>query len=66
MILGERYVRCRRREVLGTAIPRPGWFDRQLVADEPALEGCEAVLKLHGHGKSLALEIDKQVAIDYW
>jgi cell division protease FtsH len=47
-----------RPEVLDRALLRPGRFDRQVVVDAPDLEGRDAILKLHAHGKPLAPEVD--------
>jgi cell division protease FtsH len=47
-----------RPEVLDRALLRPGRFDRQVVIDAPDLNGREAILKVHAHGKRLAAEVD--------
>ncbi len=47
-----------RPEVLDKALLRPGRFDRQVVIDAPDLEGREAILKVHCHGKPLADDVD--------
>jgi cell division protease FtsH len=47
-----------RPEVLDHALLRPGRFDRQVVVDAPDLEGRDAILKLHAHGKPLASEVN--------
>ena len=36
-----------RPDVLDTALLRPGRFDRQIVIDLPAMEGREAILRIH-------------------
>ena len=52
-----------RPEILDHALLRPGRFDRQVVLDAPDLEGRDAILKLHAHGKPLAPEVDlRQIA----
>ena len=52
-----------RPEILDHALLRPGRFDRQVVLDSPDLEGRDAILKLHAHGKPLAPEVDlRQIA----
>jgi len=47
-----------RPEVLDKALLRPGRFDRQVVIDAPDLDGREAILKVHCHGKPLADDVD--------
>ncbi|HKI20571.1 MAG TPA: AAA family ATPase, partial [Isosphaeraceae bacterium] len=47
-----------RPEVLDRALLRPGRFDRQVVIDSPALEGREAILKIHVRDKPLAPDVD--------
>jgi len=47
-----------RPEVLDKALLRPGRFDRQVVIDAPDLDGREAILKVHCHGKPLADDAD--------
>jgi cell division protease FtsH len=47
-----------RPEVLDRALLRPGRFDRQVVVDAPDLEGRDAILKLHAHGKPLGADVD--------
>jgi cell division protease FtsH len=52
-----------RPEILDHALLRPGRFDRQVVLDAPDLEGRNAILKLHAHGKPLAPEVNlRQIA----
>ncbi|MGO8751707.1 MAG: ATP-dependent zinc metalloprotease FtsH [Thermoguttaceae bacterium] len=47
-----------RPEVLDKALLRPGRFDRQVVIDPPDMDGREAILKVHCHGKPLAGGVD--------
>jgi cell division protease FtsH len=47
-----------RPDVLDRALLRPGRFDRQVVVDAPDLEGRDAILKIHTHGKPLAPDVD--------
>ena len=47
-----------RPEVLDKALLRPGRFDRQVVIDAPDLDGREAILTVHCHGKPLADDVD--------
>ena len=47
-----------RSDVLDSALLRPGRFDRQVPVDRPDREGREAILKLHGAGKPLAMDVD--------
>ena len=49
-----------RPDVLDNALLRPGRFDRQIVVDLPALEGREAILKIHI--KKVKLERDVELS----
>ena len=46
-----------RPDVLDKALLRPGRFDRQIIVDNPTLEGREAILKIH----TKKIPIDKSV-----
>jgi cell division protease FtsH len=47
-----------RPDVLDQALLRPGRFDRQIVIDLPALDGREAILKIHAQRVKLATTVD--------
>jgi len=47
-----------RPDVLDPALLRPGRFDRQIVIDLPALDGREAILKIHAQRVKLAAGVD--------
>ncbi|TAN36430.1 MAG: ATP-dependent metallopeptidase FtsH/Yme1/Tma family protein [Verrucomicrobia bacterium] len=47
-----------RPDVLDQALLRPGRFDRQIVIDLPALEGREAILKIHAERVKLESGVD--------
>jgi cell division protease FtsH len=47
-----------RPDVLDQALLRPGRFDRQIVIDLPALDGREAILKIHAQRVKLAPVVD--------
>lgn len=47
-----------RPDVLDPALQRPGRFDRQIVIDLPALEGREAILRLHARNLKIARSTD--------
>lgn len=47
-----------RPDVLDPAILRPGRFDRKVVLDWPDVKEREAILKIHSHGKPLALNVN--------
>jgi cell division protease FtsH len=42
-----------RPDILDPALLRPGRFDRQIVVDQPDLEGRRAILDVHAKGKPL-------------
>jgi cell division protease FtsH len=42
-----------RPDILDPALLRPGRFDRQIVVDQPDLEGRKAILEVHAKGKPL-------------
>ncbi len=42
-----------RPDILDPALLRPGRFDRQIVVDQPDLEGRKAILAVHAKGKPL-------------
>src|SRR5262249_47282022 len=47
-----------RPDVLDRALLRPGRFDRQVVVDPPAIDGGEAILRVHTRGKPLEKQVD--------
>ena len=47
-----------RPDVLDPALLRPGRFDRRVVLDYPDIDDREEVLKIHGIGKPLALDVN--------
>jgi cell division protease FtsH len=49
-----------RPDILDPALLRPGRFDRQIVVDQPDLEGRKAILDVHAKGKPL----DEGVRLD--
>jgi cell division protease FtsH len=49
-----------RPDILDPALLRPGRFDRQIVVDQPDLEGRKAILDVHAKGKPL----DDSVRLD--
>jgi cell division protease FtsH len=46
-----------RPDILDPALLRPGRFDRQIVVDQPDLEGRRAILDVHAKGKPLAGDV---------
>jgi cell division protease FtsH len=46
-----------RPDILDPALLRPGRFDRQIVVDQPDLEGRKAILDVHAKGKPLAADV---------
>jgi cell division protease FtsH len=46
-----------RPDILDPALLRPGRFDRQIVVDQPDLEGRKAILDVHAKGKPLARDV---------
>ncbi|HEY8524178.1 MAG TPA: ATP-dependent zinc metalloprotease FtsH [Acidimicrobiales bacterium] len=46
-----------RPDILDPALLRPGRFDRQIVVDQPDLEGRKAILKVHAKSKPLAPDV---------
>ncbi|CAN5610107.1 ATP-dependent zinc metalloprotease FtsH [soil metagenome] len=50
-----------RPDILDPALLRPGRFDRQIVVDQPDLEGRRAILKVHAKGKPLGADISLDV-----
>jgi cell division protease FtsH len=46
-----------RPDILDPALLRPGRFDRQIVVDQPDLEGRKAILAVHAKGKPLADDV---------
>jgi cell division protease FtsH len=46
-----------RPDILDPALLRPGRFDRQIVVDQPDLEGRKAILAVHAKGKPLAPDV---------
>ena len=47
-----------RPDVLDQALLRPGRFDRQIVIDLPALDGREAIMKIHAQRVKLSSAVD--------
>jgi cell division protease FtsH len=50
-----------RPDILDPALLRPGRFDRQIVVDQPDLEGRRAILNVHAKGKPLAPDVHVDV-----
>jgi cell division protease FtsH len=50
-----------RPDILDPALLRPGRFDRQVVVDQPDLEGHRAILDVHSKGKPLGSDVDTTV-----
>jgi cell division protease FtsH len=46
-----------RPDILDPALLRPGRFDRQIVVDQPDLEGRKAILDVHAKGKPLSDDV---------
>jgi cell division protease FtsH len=46
-----------RPDILDPALLRPGRFDRQIVVDQPDLEGRKAILDVHAKGKPLDTDV---------
>lgn len=46
-----------RPDVLDPALLRPGRFDRKVMLDRPDVQGREAILKVHTHGKPLTSDV---------
>ena len=46
-----------RRDILATALLRPGRFDRQITVGYPDIKGREAILRVHTKNKKLAPDI---------
>jgi cell division protease FtsH len=46
-----------RPDILDPALLRPGRFDRQIVVDQPDLEGRKAILAVHAKSKPLAADV---------
>jgi cell division protease FtsH len=46
-----------RPDILDPALLRPGRFDRQIVVDQPDLEGRKAILDVHAKGKPLGGDV---------
>nr|WP_283251123.1 ATP-dependent zinc metalloprotease FtsH [Rhabdothermincola salaria] len=47
-----------RPDILDPALLRPGRFDRQIVVDQPDLDGRRAILEVHARGKPLGDDVD--------
>lgn len=47
-----------RKDILDSALLRPGRFDRQVYVGLPDIKGREAILKVHAKGKPLAEDVD--------
>jgi cell division protease FtsH len=50
-----------RPDILDPALLRPGRFDRQIVVDQPDLEGRRAILAVHAKGKPLGDDVRLEV-----
>jgi cell division protease FtsH len=50
-----------RPDILDPALLRPGRFDRQIVVDQPDLDGRRAILEVHAKGKPLAPDVSLDV-----
>jgi cell division protease FtsH len=50
-----------RPDILDPALLRPGRFDRQIVVDQPDLDGRRAILEVHARGKPLGDDVDLAV-----
>jgi cell division protease FtsH len=50
-----------RPDILDPALLRPGRFDRQIVVDQPDLDGRHAILGVHARGKPLADDVNLSV-----
>ncbi|HYZ99846.1 MAG TPA: ATP-dependent zinc metalloprotease FtsH [Acidimicrobiales bacterium] len=50
-----------RPDILDPALLRPGRFDRQIVVDQPDLEGRKAILGVHAQGKPLGDDVRLEV-----
>jgi cell division protease FtsH len=50
-----------RPDILDPALLRPGRFDRQVVVDQPDLEGRRAILDVHAKGKPLGPDVDTRI-----
>src|SRR5437763_5329992 len=50
-----------RPDILDPALLRPGRFDRQIVVDQPDLEGRRAILNVHAKGKPLTKNVELDV-----
>jgi cell division protease FtsH len=50
-----------RPDILDPALLRPGRFDRQIVVDQPDLEGRRAILDVHAKGKPLGDDVRLEV-----
>jgi len=47
-----------RPDILDPALLRPGRFDRRVILDLPDMNDREAILKIHGEGKTLEKDVD--------
>ncbi len=47
-----------RPDILDPALLRPGRFDRQIAVEPPDMAGRHQILKVHGVGKPLAVDVD--------
>jgi len=50
-----------RPDILDPALLRPGRFDRQVVVDQPDLEGRRAILDVHAKGKPFGPDVDTTI-----
>ena len=50
-----------RPDILDPALLRPGRFDRQIVVDQPDLEGRKKILDVHAQGKPLDASVNLEI-----
>lgn len=53
-----------RPDILDQALLRPGRFDRHVILDLPDINDREAILKIHGNGKTFGKDVDfRKIAV---